>query len=303
MANLSRSHGLSPGLPLYYLMPYIQTLMETTCPLCNSLQTKSLFNKQGSPFYSCTACTFVFSKPLNNPNFSNTIKDFEPAYLNYLNQQLHDKKNHDALIKKLSRHADIKTSSILDIGCGSGKFVQYLRGKGYDAYGLEPSEALFNNFLKDHGHFYNVDVHAFRQQHPGRQFSIITIADVLEHIEDPQSFIKEVSHLLSPGGVVFISTPDVRSLFARMAGKGWHYYNRYHLSLFSKKTLSQLMESHGFSVLMLKHLTRYQSLYYIIKYGMNFMLRTERGVPRFLSGINVPVNLHDNMYGVFSKTM
>lgn len=277
--------------------------METTCPLCNTTPAKFLFNKQGSPFYSCTSCSFIFSKPLNNPNLINTINDFEPAYLSYLGPQLHDKKNHEALIKKISKHTDFTKARILDIGCGSGKFVQYLRSKGYEATGLEPSAALFGKFLEGQDHYYNNDVQTFRDEQPHEQFNIITITDVLEHIEDPQSFLKSVSHLLSPGGVVFISTPNARSLFARMAGQGWHYYNKYHLSLFCKKNFTQFMESHGFNKLVLKHLTRYQSFYYIIKYGLNFMLHTEKGVPRFLSGMNIPVNLHDNMYGVFRKNI
>ncbi len=275
---------------------------ELACSLCGS-DSKFLFNKQGSPFYSCTNCRFVFAKPLNNPNLINTINDFEPAYLSYLGDQQHDKKNHEALIKKISKHADMPSARILDIGCGSGKFVQYLRSKGYDAYGLEPSTALYDTYLASHDHCYNSDVQSFRAAHPAERFSIITITDVLEHVDDPNAFIRAVSEMLTGGGIVFISTPDARSLFARMAGKGWHYYNRYHLSLFSKKNLSQLMESHGLATLMLKHLARYQSLHYIISYGLNFVLHTERKVPRFLSGINIPLNLHDNMYGVFRKTI
>jgi len=275
--------------------------METTCPLCNNVQTKFLFNKQSSPFYQCVSCKFIFSKPLTNPNLANTITDFEPAYLNYLNPQLHDKKNHEVVIKRLSRYADLDNARILDIGCGSGKFVQYLRLKGYNARGLEPSTALFETFLVTQGQYYNSDVHTFRQEHPNERFDIITITDVLEHIEDPQAFMKEVTAMLTLGGVLLISTPNAGSLFARMAGKGWHYYNRYHLSLFSKKTLSQLMEAHGFSTLMLKHLARHHSLYYILKYGLNFVLHREKGIPSFLTNITIPVNLHDNLYGVFRK--
>lgn len=274
--------------------------MQTSCPLCSS-QTTFLFNKQGSPFYACTACRFVFSQPLHNPNLSNTISDFEPAYLNYLGHQLHDNKNHEALVKKLQRHTNLGQGALLDIGCGSGKFVHYLRSKGYDAWGLEPSAALYESFLAGQPHFYNMGSQAFRAHYPGRRFTAVILSDVLEHVPDPRAFMACVADLTAPGGIVFISTPDARSLFARMAGRGWHYYNKYHLSLFSPQNLRQLMGSYGFEAKVQKHLTRYQSLYYIVQYGFNFILHKGKKLPRYLTGINIPVNLHDNMYGIFRK--
>lgn len=271
-----------------------------SCSLCSSNKIKLLFKKQDIPFYGCIHCGFVFAKPAVNPNLQNTIDDFEPAYLNYFSEQPHDQKNHDAIIKKLLKYSSLK-GKVLDIGCGSGKFVKHLRAKGYDAYGLEPSAALFDTFLKNDDYFFKDDVFSFQIKHPQRKFDAIVLTDVLEHIELPRSLIETVSTMLSPGGIVFISTPDTGSLLARIAGKRWHYYNKYHLSLFSRTNLDMLMQQpeHSCEKLAAGYVTRHQSVYYIMKYGLNFLLHMNKDVPRFLSGWHLPVNLFDNMYAVY----
>lgn len=272
--------------------------MPPRCPLCNSEKTILLFIKQQSPHYRCE-CGFVFATPPSNANLQNELKDFEPAYLNYLGDQLHDKKNHEALLKKLSKYKALDGCTILDIGCGSGKLVKYLRSKGLEAYGLEPSSALFDTFLKNEPYFFKGEVNGFISQNTDKRFDFIIAADVLEHVEQPVPFMQDIAGILSPGGVLFISTPDAKSVFARLAGRRWHYYNRYHLSLFSPQNLKKLGEDRGLRLAEAGHLTRYQSLYYVIKYGWNFLLQTDKGVPRFLKLVNFPVNLWDNQYGVF----
>src|SRR5688572_3330151 len=124
------------------------------CPLCESKNIVHLFSKQNIPYYKCADCSFVFSEPENNPNLTNTINDYEPAYMDYFSDKAHDKRNHDWLIRALEKHKTLQGSRILDVGCGSGKFVKYLRQIGYEAFGLEPAKALFDAFL-DADYFFN----------------------------------------------------------------------------------------------------------------------------------------------------
>ncbi len=235
-----------------------------------------------------------------NPNLSNTIENYEPAYLDYFNEKPHDEKNHDALLRLIKKQKPLEGSRILDIGCGSGKFVKCLRNNGLDAFGLEPSKVLFDTFLEN-SYFFNTTVSGFLGQFPGDKFDIIIVSDVLEHIAEPPSFINDICSLMSPGAVLYISTPDTSSLFAKLAGKNWHYYNKYYLSLFSKSILAKTLASFDLTEVASGTVTRYQTFYYVIKYWFNFILHKEYSVPKFLMRINAPVNLFDNMYVIFKK--
>lgn len=270
------------------------------CPLCGGDGIRYRFTKQDIPHYSCTSCAFVFSRPAINPNLANAIKDYEPAYLDYFKEKSHDIKNHAALEHLLRKHISLSDTRILDVGCGSGRFVHYLRNRGYEASGLEPSKALYDAFLQG-DHFFNDNLSGFIDRHPHQRFDVIIVADVLEHIEEPGSFIKDICSLLSPGGVVFISTPDTGSVFAKWAGRRWHYYNKYHLSLFNGENLISVFGRHSLSRIDSGKVTRHQSVYYIIQYLLNFIMHRKGSAPAFLKRMIIPVNLLDNMYVIFKK--
>lgn len=271
------------------------------CNVCGAPDTQMLFTKQEIPYYSCRQCGFVFSKPARNANLENNIQDFEPAYLNYLQEQKHDRKNHDMLLKKLSKYKDLAGARVLDVGCGSGKFVRYLRARGHEAYGLEPSAALFQEFLRHEPFYFNQTVMEYAAAYPGGQFDIVTISDVLEHTDDPLAFLESAGELVKPGGLIFISTPDTRSIYARLAGKRWHYYNRYHLSLFSITNLDKLAGMFDLERVRSGHVTRFHSLHYIIQYIINFLSGSKRKVPVTLPELHLPVNLFDNLFAIYRR--
>ena len=271
------------------------------CLLCKSPEVRFLFKKRSIPFYKCADCEFIFSRPEINANLSNQITDFEPAYLDYFQEKETDTRNHAALVALLKRHVDFYSSRILDIGCGSGKLVRYLRSKECDAYGLEPSVALFNAFLKQDNFFFHDSVSNFAQHHDGNRFNLIILSDVIEHIPDPEDFVRNIESLLSAGGVLFITTPDTKSLLAKSFGKYWHYYNKYHLSLFNRTNLKQVLAIHSLSQVECGYVSRQYSLSYLFKYALNFVFNKEMNIPTIFKKMFFPLNLFDNFYGIYKK--
>jgi len=259
-----------------------------------------LFVKRETPYYGCPNCSFRFARPKSNPNFENRLQDFDAAYLQYLRPEPADAKNFGALCRWMERFGQLAGNSLLDVGCGSGKLVRYLRGHGVNACGVEPNDALFDHFLAGESCFVRGTVQGASVL--PQQFDIITAFDVMEHVDDPAGLIEHLVGRLSAGGRLYLSTPDAGSTPARLLGRRWHFYNRYHLSYFSPRTLEVLASRFGLASRHYSWRGRYRSLGYTLRYGFGAV--TRRCPPswlRRLDRITLPINLFDTMYSCFQK--
>lgn len=165
-----------------------------------------------------------------------------------------------SLYEKLSqiilRHKS--DSSVLDIGCGNGNFLRYLRAKsgslhltGIDMSSNEPAAGI--RYLQ--GDFLN--------QHFDRQFDVVVSLAVIEHIPDVTAFAKRLHELCVPKGLVINMTVDEGSVIygAAQALKNVGYsvplrrlYSKHHVNHFSKSSLKRLLERQGLSTIqVLRH--------------------------------------------------
>lgn len=273
---------------------------EPACPLCAGRRTRRAFEKDGIDYWSCRQCGFRFSTPDRNANLTNALEDYEDAYLQYLESDPGDAANFASLWTWMAGHARLESSRVLDVGAGSGKLVRYLRGRGVDAHGIEPSRALFDRFLRGDEAFSceTIDAVAARSA----TFPIVTAYDVIEHVPDPVPFLRAIAAVLEPGGVLFLSTPDVESLTARAFGRRWHFYYRYHLSYFGPRTLTRAASPHGLRVIACSHRRRWRSIGYVVRYAAEFVAGGRApGGARAFDGWLLPFNFFDTMSVVLRR--
>lgn len=94
---------------------------------------------------------------------------------------------------------------ILDVGCGTGTMLQYLTRYG-SAMGVDADENAVS-FCKQRG-VDNVELFdGHRLPFPDESFNLVTMFDVLEHIEDDRSAVMEVFRVLKPGGTFMLTVP------------------------------------------------------------------------------------------------
>ena len=98
----------------------------------------------------------------------------------------------------------------MDAGCGFGKWVIYLKQRGYDIVGIDNSELAVAK-LKDFDESLQVELGDILYIHyPDNSFDAYVSMGVVEHFEDgPTPALKEAYRLLKPGGLIFVSVPTV----------------------------------------------------------------------------------------------
>ncbi len=149
-------------------------------------------------------------------------------------RQMHRKK-----LEWMSRQLN-HNSSVLDYGCGTGDFVNYLRSKSVMAYGYDPNikfnldspDYLTNNF--DWG---------------VNKYDIIFLWHVLEHTHDPFVLLQSLKKLLKKNGKIFIAIPNFKSFDSTYYRKYWAGYDLpRHLWHFSRKSIYQIAEQNNFKI-------------------------------------------------------
>jgi cyclopropane fatty-acyl-phospholipid synthase-like methyltransferase len=237
-----------------------------------------------------------------NPNLTKTLDGYEAAYLQYLDVDASDGANFDSLSRWMEKLGPLAGKRLLDVGAGSGKWVRFLRSRGVDARGIDPSRALYDRFLAGDPSFACATLDQLQAADAGA-FDVITAFDVIEHVANPCEFLCGISALLAPGGVFFASTPDVDSLTARAFGRRWHFYYAYHLSYLGPHTIQRAASPCGLRVVDVHHRGRRRSVAYMIRYAAELIFGLGApGWARWFDGWYLPVNLFDTMYVVFAAT-
>lgn len=135
-----------------------------------------------------------------------------------------------------------KDAKILEIGCGNGFLLKVLYEKGYqNVWGVEPSAeaaAKSDRVIRD-----RIVVDMFRPStFQSNTFNLICFFQVLEHVPDPDSFLRICHDLLVSGGFVVAFNHDVESLQAKILGEKSPIIDIGHYCLFSKKTMELLFK-------------------------------------------------------------
>jgi SAM-dependent methyltransferase len=134
---------------------------------------------------------------------------------------------------------------LLDVGCGTGDFLNVMHEAGWEVAGVEPNAEARRQAPVSLRQRIVDDLDAV----PGAPFDVITLWHVLEHLPSPAADIEKVKTLLRPGGVLFIAVPNFASWEAAIGGTRWFHLDLpRHLYHFTPGTLSRLLDDHGFTV-------------------------------------------------------
>lgn len=131
--------------------------------------------------------------------------------------------------------------ALLDLGAGTGDFLNAAKADGWQVTGVEPSEKA-----REIAHHKGLQLHPDATLLPDYSFDVITMWHVLEHVPDVNSQIIALKRLLKPGGTIVIAVPNFKSYDANHYGEYWAAYDvPRHLWHFSRTAIAKLFGAQG----------------------------------------------------------
>jgi SAM-dependent methyltransferase len=234
-------------------------LEDVACGLCGGTRRAVNFTEGPFSVVTCSDCGFTYVTPrlkdgalieqVYDEGYWSSTAAKDRGYTDYRADAplyLRTYRRRSAIVR---RHFE-RPGRVHDVGCAAGYFLQVMREAGWDVQGLEPSDAIRPQAIERLG---PDRVRAGLLHEAGfapGSFDLVTLWDVLEHIPDFVSALREVRRLLAPGGKVLIETQNVESRAARMLGPRWqHYKHAEHIYHFNPATLAVALERAGLTVL------------------------------------------------------
>ena len=274
------------------------------CPVCNKsnfskhLESKDFsVSKESFVVVSCDTCDFHFTNP--RPSDENLGKYYiSDHYISHNNTRRTLFEKIYQLVRRIAINGKFRLIStffrsgrILDVGCGTGDFLNKCKSKNWETKGVEPSEIARNQAINNHK--LDVEESTDLSKLEG-EFDIITMWHVLEHVSSLNETLVQFNQLLSKKGKIIIAVPNLESYDAKYYKEYWAAYDLpIHLYHFSKKSICTLFEKHGFSLRKTKGM-KFDSFYVS-------MLSEEHisGKKNFIKSVFVGVI--SNLYGFFGK--
>lgn len=150
----------------------------------------------------------------------------------------------------LLQYSGIRSGRILDVGCMFGFLLDEAQRRGVETHGIELSPGPARAAEAKGHRIFTGSIEAYAAAHPGEAFDAVFAQHVLEHVEDPRSFLAAARQLLRPGGLLVVCVPNFDAPLRHLTPRGWGWYqvpvHRHH---YTARALSFLLDEVGFSTL------------------------------------------------------
>lgn len=119
---------------------------------------------------------------------------------------------HDSLLKQFKNYV-AQPSNILDLAAGSGAWVSRLQSLGYSVTAADINK---NDFAATGIKFIQTDLNRDFGENLGGPYDAVTAIEIIEHLENPRHFLRQCKTLLKPGGILFVTTPNIECVPGRL---------------------------------------------------------------------------------------
>lgn len=236
------------------LLDHKATFVQSGCPACHGVQVGHVFDHQSLAYCRCSNCETLFISPAPSEaqhlQFLRTSRAMafwreclpesmkigrRPMYLDRL-----------AYAQRAWEKFGTVPGDVLELGAGNGEFAEQLLG----------DDRIRNVVL--------LDAQALKLNHPKveiitdgfealektqRKFDTVFAWEMIEHVLEPDNFLRVIGSVLKPGAPLILSTPNERSIETRKLGVNSSNILFDHVRLYNPKSIRILLERNGFRVI------------------------------------------------------
>jgi SAM-dependent methyltransferase len=230
------------------------------CIWCKSTETEYLLERkdclgdQVFHYLRCRQCGLIRLDPFLS--LGEKVRHYPPTYAAYQDQR-------ESWLFRLGRqwywwrrvHAvhrflTIRRGAVLDVGCATGGFLAVMQKRGWQVTGIEPNLGAAARARQRLGSEAVQVVHLEEADFPPATFDLITLWDVLDHLQDPPMALRKMNGWLRSRGLLVVGVPYPRSWDARLFGPAWLGWDApRHLHVFPEDTLQAILDGAGHQVI------------------------------------------------------
>ncbi len=215
------------------------------CPICDARMVGAWRSKE-LQFAACTSCGFVgidletWQSPYNGRDYyvENNMPSTDPER-SFIRHR----------VERIVRYRS--SGRCTELGSGLGEMALALATAGFAVDAVEESPVAVS-YLKERYHEVNwhcSNIIDFVSSCDDEAYDVATLYHVLEHVPPPKRICKDLSRILSKGGLLVVEVPNVAGLHARLKKERWWYFLPHHVNYFTSTTLGRLLDPLGFDLL------------------------------------------------------
>lgn len=232
---------------------------DSLCPLCGGRRREVMFRQQfeslgsaslmsGYDVVTCEECGFVFAAGIPPSEvFGRYYAQASKYEFSHAGGKQH--------VSEVARLTDLaewiaahcsQDARLIDVGCATGELLVRLRERGFASVtGLDPSEACVRYGRDQFGLRMISGVFVTRPESEP-PYDVLVLSAVLEHVPDLHACVENMTSWIVPNGQVVLEVPDAAH-FADAFNAPYQEFSVEHINFFSKESLANLMERHGFN--------------------------------------------------------
>jgi SAM-dependent methyltransferase len=228
------------------------------CQICQAQTFSRLFKKNGFDILKCSSCGIVFTRI--PPGFD-LLSIYDESYFqggqpdgygDYIGTEAvlrrEFRKSVDLIRKLMGQRSGLR---LLELGSAYGFFLDEA-SKYFECLGIEVSTSAAEHSRK-RGHHVIDGILTEQALSQIGSVDVVALFDVVEHLADPVATFRLIDRCLNKDGVVVLTTGDIESLYARVAGRSWRLMTPpQHTFFFSPRTLSAIFERMNYKVEVVK---------------------------------------------------